>query len=70
MPPSLAISVMVAMSVNTMDDLVARARAEPGKLNVAAATGNAEISRSSAFSPKIMNLEVTRENLSRKSCRR
>src|SRR5580692_6662185 len=38
----LAISVPTAMNVNTMDELVALARAQPGKLNAAAATGNSD----------------------------
>jgi tripartite-type tricarboxylate transporter receptor subunit TctC len=38
----LAISVPVSVNINTMDELVARARAEPGKLNAAAATGNSD----------------------------
>ena len=54
----LAISVPVAMNINTMDDLVARARAEPGKLNVAAATGNADFLIFGFL--KDMNLQVTR----------
>jgi tripartite-type tricarboxylate transporter receptor subunit TctC len=38
----LAISVPVSLNINTMDELVARAGAEPGKLNAAAATGNSD----------------------------
>jgi tripartite-type tricarboxylate transporter receptor subunit TctC len=38
----LAISVPTSLHVDTMDQLVALARAEPGKLNVAAATGNSD----------------------------
>jgi tripartite-type tricarboxylate transporter receptor subunit TctC len=38
----LAVTVPTALNVNTMSDLVALARAEPGKLNVAAATGNSD----------------------------
>ncbi len=38
----LAISVPTSLHIDTMDQLVALARAEPGKLNVAAATGNSD----------------------------
>src|SRR5215470_2577001 len=38
----LAISVPVALNIGTMDELVALARAQPGKLNAAAATGNSD----------------------------
>jgi tripartite-type tricarboxylate transporter receptor subunit TctC len=38
----LAISVPVSLNVSTMDELVAMARAQPGKLNAAAATGNSD----------------------------
>jgi len=38
----LAISVPALLHVDTMTDLVALARAEPGKLNAAAATGNSD----------------------------
>jgi tripartite-type tricarboxylate transporter receptor subunit TctC len=38
----LAISVPTSLHIDTMDRLVALARAEPGKLNVAAATGNSD----------------------------
>ncbi|HXW41039.1 MAG TPA: tripartite tricarboxylate transporter substrate binding protein [Xanthobacteraceae bacterium] len=38
----LAISVPASLHVDTMTDLVALARAEPGKLNAAAATGNSD----------------------------
>ena len=38
----LAISVPTSLDIDTMDQLVALARAEPGKLNVAAATGNSD----------------------------
>jgi len=38
----LAISVPASLHVDTMDQLVALARAEPGKLNVAAASGNSD----------------------------
>jgi tripartite-type tricarboxylate transporter receptor subunit TctC len=36
---SLAISTPAALNINTIDQLVARAKAEPGKLNAAAASG-------------------------------
>jgi tripartite-type tricarboxylate transporter receptor subunit TctC len=35
----LAVSVPVSLNINTLDELVARAKAEPGKLNAAAANG-------------------------------
>jgi len=54
----LAISVPTALGVNTMDDLVKLARAEPGKLNVAAATGNSDFLIFGFM--KDMNLDVTR----------
>jgi tripartite-type tricarboxylate transporter receptor subunit TctC len=54
----LAISVPTALGVNTMDDLVALARAQPGKLNVAAATGNSDFLIFGFM--KDMNLQVTR----------
>jgi len=38
----LAISVPTALNVGTMSELIALARAEPGKLNAAAATGNSD----------------------------
>jgi tripartite-type tricarboxylate transporter receptor subunit TctC len=38
----LAISVPTSLHIDTMDQLVALARAEPGTLNVAAATGNSD----------------------------
>jgi tripartite-type tricarboxylate transporter receptor subunit TctC len=38
----LAVSVPSSLNVNTMDELVALARAQPGKLNAAAATGNSD----------------------------
>jgi len=38
----LAISVPTSLNVDTMEQLVALARAEPGKLNAAAATGNSD----------------------------
>ncbi len=38
----LAVSVPTSLHIDTMDQLVALARAEPGKLNVAAATGNSD----------------------------
>jgi tripartite-type tricarboxylate transporter receptor subunit TctC len=54
----LAISVPAEMNIHTMDELVARARAEPGKLNVGAATGNADFLIFGFF--KDMKLQVTR----------
>src|SRR5262249_21729466 len=38
----LAISVPASLNIGTMDELVALARAQPGKLNAAAATGNSD----------------------------
>jgi tripartite-type tricarboxylate transporter receptor subunit TctC len=38
----LAISVPMSLNVGTMDELIALARAQPGKLNAAAATGNSD----------------------------
>jgi tripartite-type tricarboxylate transporter receptor subunit TctC len=38
----LAISVPSSLNIATMDDLIALARAQPGKLNAAAATGNSD----------------------------
>lgn len=38
----LAISVPSSLKIGTMDELVAMARAQPGKLNAAAATGNSD----------------------------
>ncbi len=38
----LAISVPTSLHVGTMDELIALARAQPGKLNAAAATGNSD----------------------------
>ncbi len=54
----LAISVPTALGVNTMDDLVKLARTEPGKLNVAAATGNSDFLIFGFM--KDMNLQVAR----------
>jgi tripartite-type tricarboxylate transporter receptor subunit TctC len=54
----LAISVPTSLGVNTMDDLVKLARAEPGKLNVAAATGNSDYLIFGFM--KDMKLDVTR----------
>jgi tripartite-type tricarboxylate transporter receptor subunit TctC len=54
----LAISVPTALGVNTMDDLVALARREPDKLNVAAATGNSDFLIFGFM--KDMNLQVAR----------
>ena len=38
----LAISVPVSLNISSMDELIALARAQPGKLNAAAATGNSD----------------------------
>ena len=38
----LAISVPASLNIATMDELIALARAQPGKLNAAAATGNSD----------------------------
>ena len=38
----LAISVPTSLNIGTMDELIALARAQPGKLNAAAATGNSD----------------------------
>jgi tripartite-type tricarboxylate transporter receptor subunit TctC len=38
----LAISVPASLNIGTMDELIALARAQPGKLNAAAATGNSD----------------------------
>jgi tripartite-type tricarboxylate transporter receptor subunit TctC len=54
----LAISVPASLGVNTMDDLVKLAAAEPGKLNVAAATGNSDFLIFGFM--KDMKLDVTR----------
>ena len=54
----LAISVPTSLGVNTMDELVKMARAEPGKLNVAAATGNSDFLIFGFM--KDMKLDVTR----------
>jgi tripartite-type tricarboxylate transporter receptor subunit TctC len=39
----IAVSVPTALNVNTLDELVARARSEPGKLNLAPTPGTTEI---------------------------
>ncbi len=54
----LAISVPTSLNVNTVDQLVALARAEPGKLNVAAATGNSDFLIFGFF--KGMGLQITK----------
>ncbi|HUC48915.1 MAG TPA: tripartite tricarboxylate transporter substrate binding protein [Xanthobacteraceae bacterium] len=54
----LAISVPASLGVNTMDELVALARREPGKLNVAAATGNSDFLIFGFM--REMNLQVVR----------
>jgi tripartite-type tricarboxylate transporter receptor subunit TctC len=38
----LAVSVPASLNINSIDELVALARAQPGKLNAAAATGNSD----------------------------
>jgi tripartite-type tricarboxylate transporter receptor subunit TctC len=54
----LAVSVPASLDVNTMDQLVALARAQPGKLNVAAATGNSDFLIYGFFAKK--GLQVTK----------
>jgi tripartite-type tricarboxylate transporter receptor subunit TctC len=54
----LAISVPEALHLGTMDDLVKLARAEPGKLNAAAATGNSDFLIFGFI--KDMNLQITK----------
>ena len=54
----LAISVPTSLHIDTMDQLVALARAEPGKLNVAAATGNSDFLIYGFF--KQMGLQVVK----------
>jgi tripartite-type tricarboxylate transporter receptor subunit TctC len=54
----LAISVPASLHIDTMDQLVALARAEPGKLNVAAATGNSDFLIYGFF--KQMGLQVVK----------
>jgi tripartite-type tricarboxylate transporter receptor subunit TctC len=54
----LAISVPTSLGVNSMAELVKLAAAEPGKLNVAAATGNSDFLIFGFM--KDMNLDVTR----------
>ena len=54
----LAISVPALLHIDTMDQLVALARAEPGKLNVAAATGNSDFLIYGFF--KQMGLQVVK----------
>jgi tripartite-type tricarboxylate transporter receptor subunit TctC len=54
----LAISVPTSLNVNTIGELVALARAEPGKLNVAAATGNSDFLIFGFL--KSMDLQVTK----------
>jgi len=54
----LAISVPSSLNVNTIGELVALARAEPGKLNVAAATGNSDFLIFGFF--KGMDLQVVK----------
>ncbi len=54
----LAISVPTALNVNTVDELIKLARAEPGKLNAAAATGNSDFLIFGFI--KDRNLQITR----------
>lgn len=54
----LAVSVPVSLNVNSMDQLVALARAEAGKLNVAAATGNSDFLIFGFFAEK--GLQITK----------
>jgi tripartite-type tricarboxylate transporter receptor subunit TctC len=54
----LAVSVPASLNVDSIGDLVALARAEPGKLNVAAATGNSDFLIFGFF--KSLGLQVTR----------
>src|SRR5271169_1182211 len=54
----LAISAPTALNVNTVDELVKLARAEPGKLNAAAASGNSDFLIFGFI--KDMNLEITK----------
>ncbi len=54
----LAISVPASLNVNTIGELVALARAEPGKLNVAAASGNSDFLIFGFF--KSMDLQIVK----------
>jgi len=54
----LAVSTPVSMKIDTIDQLVARAKAEPGKLNAAAATGISDFSLFGWI--KSMNLEIVK----------
>ena len=54
----LAISVPASLNVDTVDQLVALARAEPGKLNVAAASGNSDFLIFGFF--KSMGLQIVK----------
>jgi tripartite-type tricarboxylate transporter receptor subunit TctC len=54
----LAISVPASLNINTIGELMALARAEPGKLNVAAATGNSDFLIFGFF--KSMNLQIVK----------
>jgi tripartite-type tricarboxylate transporter receptor subunit TctC len=54
----LAISVPTALNVNTVDELIKLARAEPGKLNAAAATGNSDFLIFGFIKDK--NLQITK----------
>jgi tripartite-type tricarboxylate transporter receptor subunit TctC len=54
----LAVSVPASLHVDTLEQLVALARAQPGKLNAAAATGNADFLLSGFI--KKMDLQITK----------
>jgi tripartite-type tricarboxylate transporter receptor subunit TctC len=54
----LAVSVPASLHVDTVGELVALARAQPGKLNAAAATGNSDFLLSGFI--KKMNLQITK----------
>jgi len=54
----LAISVPTSLNIDTVDQLVALARAKPGKLNAAAATGNSDFLIFGFI--KSMGLEITK----------
>ena len=54
----LAVSAPVSMNVNSIDELVAMARAQPGKLNAAAANGISDFLLFGFF--KSMGLQIVR----------
>jgi len=54
----LAISVPSSLNINSVGDLVALARAQPGKFNAAAATGNSDFLLSGFI--KAMDLQITK----------